>query len=499
MIAYYRTLSKQDRLFFWLSIFIILIGITLRLAYWLHNRDLIIDESNIARNLFERDYSKLSTRLDYEQYAPVLFLWIEKTFTMLFGFSERALRAYPLLCSIGALFVFMMVLKEYMSVRVIWFPLLYMATAHFFARYATEVKQYSPDVLISLCLIWLALKSDILSKRPLRFFLTWLLAGSIAIWASMPSIFMLAGVGIYYLVVCINAKKIMKILPFAAAGILAMAQFAGYYFAVLKQDAHSDYLQNFHKPYFLIFSGSFEHWKHNYYVLSDVIKTATGIWKFGIVLNYSLLAIGIIAIIRKHGARSLLVLVPLALTIAAAFLKEFSLIPRVVLFMMPLFILLIGSGLDAIFSFRIKLMNAAMAVACLYAVYLHHDLRRVTVPFYSEQITWGMQLMKDNKIEHKKLHVSHGSYPAYLYYTTIHPDKQRWSALFDAIHENWDANWWTVSMNEDGRFGAIFSTVPDWEAHKYLEDMQHDSKLLKRLEDPEAKIYAYVMERYPKN
>src|SRR5687768_15667169 len=100
MSQYYKTLNKQDRLFFWFAMAIILLGITLRLAYWVHNRDLIIDESNIARNLFERDYGRLTTRLDYEQYAPVFFLWMEKTFTLLFGFSEQALRACPLLCGI---------------------------------------------------------------------------------------------------------------------------------------------------------------------------------------------------------------------------------------------------------------------------------------------------------------------------------------------------------------------------------------------------------------
>ena len=105
--------------------------------------------------------------------------------------------------------------------------------------------------------------------------------------------------------------------------------------------------------------------------------------------------------------------------------------------------------------------------------------------------------MKENNITHKKLHVSHGSYPAYLYYTTIHPGKQKWEPLFDATRENWDANWWAISMSENGRFGAIFSTISEGEAHKFLDDMQHDSWPVKKIENVEAKIYAYVMERYP--
>jgi 4-amino-4-deoxy-L-arabinose transferase-like glycosyltransferase len=499
MITYYRTLGRTDRIFFWLSLAIILLGIALRLAYWFHNRDLIIDEANIARNLSERGYSGLAQRLSYEQYAPVLFLWIQDTFTIFFGFSEQALRAYPLLCGIGALFVFMMVLKEFISIRAVWFPLLYLATAHFFARYSTEVKQYMPDVLITLLLIWLALKTDILSAKAGRVFLRWLLAGSIAVWASMASVFILSGIGFYYLLVSARAKQVSRFLPFLAAATICAMQFGAYYLAVLKQDAHSDYLQNFHKPYFLIFSGQLEHWKHNYYVITDVIKNATGIWKFGIVLNLSLMVIGTLQLLRRQPVKSMLVLGPLALTIIAAFMKEFSLIPRVVLFTMPLYILLIGAGLDAMFSLRVKVLSLVAAVACLYAVYIHHDLRRLSDPFYSEQITWGMELMQKSRVMHKKLHVSHGSYPAYLYYTTIHPGRQRWASLFDAKWENWDANWWAISMLEEGKWGALFSTVPDWEAHKYLEDMQHDSELLERMENPDYKVFAYVLRRYPKN
>ena len=496
MLGYYKTIDKSERWLFWFAIAIILLGIVLRLMYWTDNRDLIIDEANIARNLFERDFGQLTTRLNYEQYAPVLFLWIEKLFTTLFGFSEQSLRGYPLLCGIGALFVFMLVLREYMSLKSLWYPLLYLAVSHVYARYSTETKQYMPDILIVLSLTLFALKTDILTHKKSTFFFKWLIVGSIATWASMPCIFALVGVGAYYLVVCIQNRKPLQLLPFAAAALVCAMQFGLYYFTVLQQDAHSEYLQGFHQKFFLVgIPVNAEEWRHNYYVITDLIKTASGWWKPAIVVNFSLLLIGLVVLVRKSTAKTVLIIVPVLVTFVAAAMHEFSLIPRVVLFTTPVFLLLIGVGLDAVIRLNFKVLNVAVVCLCFYAVYLHHDLKRLTIPFYSEQITWAMQMMKDNGIKKDDLVISHGSEPAFLYYTTIHPDQQRWISLKGAPKTSWDANWSEISEKERGRFGVIFSTIATDEAHAVLGFMEQHSRLLKKIEEPEAKTYAYILER----
>ncbi|MFI5196411.1 MAG: hypothetical protein ACHQD8_04915, partial [Chitinophagales bacterium] len=128
-----------------LKIFIAIIllwGIAIRIIFFLQNRDLIIDEANIARNLYERGFAQLALPLSYEQYAPPVFLWIEKLLVLLFGYSEYALRLYPLLAGIASLFLFTLVIREIASLRSAWFPLFLMVVSYTFIRYSSEVKQY---------------------------------------------------------------------------------------------------------------------------------------------------------------------------------------------------------------------------------------------------------------------------------------------------------------------------------------------------------------------
>ena len=179
----------NDRLLYGLIGLIILTGIALRLVYYFQNNNLIIDEVNIARNLVERDFAGLLSPLRYEQYAPPVFLWIEKAFSLVLGFSEKALRLFPLITGLAAIFVFYEILKRLLLIKSLWYPLALLALGTIYVKHSVEVKQYMPDVLISLLLILLALKTDLSGTSQRRFLLVWIPAGSLAVWSSMPSVF----------------------------------------------------------------------------------------------------------------------------------------------------------------------------------------------------------------------------------------------------------------------------------------------------------------------
>ncbi|MBL7717972.1 MAG: hypothetical protein JNL72_03980 [Flavipsychrobacter sp.] len=495
MTDYYKGLDRKERLWYGLALLIVLAGAALRIIVWVQSRDFIIDESNIARNLYEKDFSQLAGRLSYEQYAPVLFMWIEKCFALLWGFSESALTAYPLVTGIAALGVFFLVLKEFVSVKAAWYPLAFFAFAHFFVRYSTELKQYMPDALITLSLILLALRTDILGKNRSRFILIWLVAGSLAVWSSMPSVFILTGVGAYYLWVCVQSGKWQRILLFVLPASVALAQFLGYYMAVLRSDAHSDYLQNFHADYFLVATpGNFKEWKHNWYLCSELVKLSVGYTLRSLVFNFPLLAWGALHLLRKMTAKGMLVLVPLFLTMFAAAINEFSLIPRVALFTMPLFLVLIGVGLERLLSVN-KWVSAAGLLVGGVCVATFTGFSMLWKPFVNEQITWALQLMKDNNVPKEQLHLSNGSYPAYYYYTIIHPDNQRWESLKGAVKEPWDADWRAISVAAQGKFGVVLTTIPETEGSKIRGELKEAAREVAAIHNPEAKCYAYVMEK----
>jgi hypothetical protein len=90
---------SQARVDRWLWEFTTL-GIVLRLLVYLLRLPIWTDETKLATSLLDRGYRGLAEPLVYGQIAPVPFMWIQKTATVAFGFSEYSLRLLPLLAGI---------------------------------------------------------------------------------------------------------------------------------------------------------------------------------------------------------------------------------------------------------------------------------------------------------------------------------------------------------------------------------------------------------------
>lgn len=453
--------SKYERLLKILAGIIILTGIVVRVAVYLQNRDLFIDEANLARNVFERGFAQLATPLSYEQYAPPIFMWMLKICTGIFGFGELAFRIYPLLAGIGALFVMYALLKEFASHKSLWYPLALMAVAYMMIRYSSELKQYMPDVFITLSLIWLALKVDILKTSPSKFILIWLVAGSVGIWGAMPSVFILAGIGAYYGIICIQLKEYKKFIPFIVVGILWVAQFAYYYFTQLKPQADSDYLQNFHMPYFLFATpGNKEEWQHNWDIIRNLVQETGGFTALALYFHILMMLIALVTGLRRNLARTLLLFVPLMLVLVAAAANKYTLIPRVALFTMPLMLILIGCGMEQLMKLNKTWIYVPVIVICAICIKNHNMLRLIWQTYETEQTTDAMKFVQEKNIHSgTQVYLHNGARPAYIYYTEIHPAKQKWDDIKGGHLLWWDVNYDTLSANINQRCAFIFTSI----------------------------------------
>src|SRR5215813_4756091 len=117
------------------------LGILLRLIQFLHHRSLWFDEALLALNLLNRSYSSLIRPLDYDQGAPVGFLFLERFVGMHLGFGESALRLIPFLVSIGALYLFYKFAQCTLSPSALWISIGLIAVCPHLIYYASEVKQ----------------------------------------------------------------------------------------------------------------------------------------------------------------------------------------------------------------------------------------------------------------------------------------------------------------------------------------------------------------------
>lgn len=481
-----------------LALVLLIAGAGLRLYVYFQNRNLIIDEANVARNISERGFIALLQPLDYHQYAPPVFLWITKLSSMLFGMGEMALRLYPFLCGIASLVLFYIVTKRLLPLHTIWYPLSLMVFGAIFIRYSSELKQYMPDIFMALLLFWLAMKTDITKLSPGRFVIYWMLAGSVAIWWSMPSVFILAGVGMYYAWMVIAGQKYRKLLHLTAVGIVWLAQFAAYYFLLLEEQANSDYLQNFHKYDFLFATPSKpEEWQHNWYVFSALMRQFEGLYPYVHDINTAFLILGVIMLFKKARAFFFLLVVPVLALCFAACIDQYSLMPRVSLFIIPVIILIIGYGFAQIYYLKATWMKAIVLVAGLYAAGCNIAFM-IERPFKYEELTEGMQYLQDKKIPAAAISVYHSSVPAFIYYTTIHPQKDKWTAIKDADQLQWYINYdslgWQMRHVWSTRqpLGFLYTNFTEAEFNKRNGGIANHMELLDSLDKPYIKSYIYI-------
>ena len=201
-------------------------GVLLRIARYALDHPLWGDEAFLASNILARDFRGLMRPLDYVQVCPLLFLWIEKAMTRLFGFSEWSLRAVPTLASIAGLVLFRQVASRLLRGPALVIAVGVLAVGYYPVRHGGEIKPYATDFLAAIALIapaveWL--------RRPDRSAWLWGLAavGPVAVALSHPAIFVAGGVGLVLLGPVARTKRPGAILALAAYGLATLLVFGG--------------------------------------------------------------------------------------------------------------------------------------------------------------------------------------------------------------------------------------------------------------------------------
>ena len=91
---------------------IIFIGILLPTVQFIFNRSLWTDEASLALNILNAGYLELLIPLESGQVAPIIFLFLEKFFSILIPNSDYGLKIVPLLSYFASLFFFYKILKQ---------------------------------------------------------------------------------------------------------------------------------------------------------------------------------------------------------------------------------------------------------------------------------------------------------------------------------------------------------------------------------------------------
>jgi hypothetical protein len=363
--------GADGRLFRWLALGLVLVGVAGRLLRYFLRFPIWGDESFVAVNFLTRDYAGLTRQLEYGQVAPVLFLWSELAAFRLLGSSELALRLLPLLAGLASLALFWRLAWRSLRPPAAALAVGFLAVARWPVSMSTFVKPYSFDLFFSLALLVPAVEW-LRAPGRLRWLLLLAAVAPLALLGSYPAAFVAGAVGLVLLPVAWRAGWAAR-LAFGLFGALAAAGLAGGYLVGKSQlGPPTGWVDNYLRSY----------WAHGFPpagawpLLKWLAATHTGrmvAYPFGdgnggSVLTFLLCVVGGVWQWRHGGDRRLLALwlTPFGLGIVAAFLGKYpyGACCRLSQHVAPAVCLLAGAGLAALLE-RARAGRAAAAPLCV--------------------------------------------------------------------------------------------------------------------------------------
>jgi hypothetical protein len=360
------------------------IGFSIALYQYLFNRSIWLDEAKLALNILDRDYLELAQPLDSGQIAPILFLWIEKLNIQLFGANELALRLLPLLAFLISILLVIKVTTLLTSNKMItWYATALVCLSPRLIYYATEVKQYSIDVMILLLLYYVFFKPYKTKKAK---HITLIIVGIVSLFISNIAVLILFVLGCYTLV--FEKKKIKDlVLP----GLFWVIAFIAYYALFIYKHPSTELMTTYwgfafmpSNPFSVVF------WSWGWQTFKTIF-----VYLLGFVTLYYIYVIMLglylfsVVVMLKKGAYKLcfLVVFPIVLHLVLSALKLYPFAPRLVLYQVPLYLITIGYGLNSILDYGKQKYNYnVVLISTLSPIVISAGLLWKRLPLKREEV-----------------------------------------------------------------------------------------------------------------
>lgn len=420
--------------------FVIGAGIFLRIFHFLDNRSLWRDEIYLATSLIEMDlFSLIFSPLEYEQKAPVGFLFLSKLAIFLLGKGELGLRLVPLLSGIFSLFVFLPVAQYFLKPLGVVVAMVILSFGAPIVFHSVEAKQYSTELLATIVVFYLFIKFR--NKKELKSLLIWGLSGAIILCFSLSSVFVLAGlatgVSLHNMIEKDWKKFFNNLIPFA----IWLAGFVAYYMFFLNRYSDSGWLVHWFRlrgAFMPLVPSSFDDIKWFLHAVYDLQRYPLGLmWVefshpdkiINVLVRMPLLPIifflaGMVAFYRKHRRHFLILVFPVILTLLASGLEKYPFYERLINFLAPVFILFLAAGCVYITGLLAKFGNLRFVLpALLLAVPVISSARQVVNPslfgdYKRSQQRSAFVYINENFAPGDEVYINWNSLHAYRFYKT---------------------------------------------------------------------------------
>lgn len=314
------------------------IGFYLRTKVYLTNLSFWHDECALAWNILNKNYLELFQPLRFLQAAPLFFLLFTKVGTEIFGYNELVFRFIPYVSGILSIIAFYFLSKSVLTHKysVLFSNLVFALCVPLF-YYSGEFKPYSSDVLFCIFSILIFLN---LNKKNLL----WLSAVmGIFIWFSFPEAFIIFTM---VLIVLLNKayslkEKLLFLFSQVINGILFYIIFFKNMFNTQK-------------------SGMIDYWS-NYFINAhnfiDIMQQAFNFMFLESKILIILSILGLLLFLKSNHKFGKFVSVLLIVLFLVSMFKMYPFAGRLILFLIPIFILLISKSIDNKNAFTIVFLS----------------------------------------------------------------------------------------------------------------------------------------------
>jgi hypothetical protein len=397
---------------------IIVFGVALRAALYLFKTALYVDEGALALNIINRSFAGLLQPLDSEQAAPVGFLFLEKLAFLTFGDGEYALRLFPFLFSIAALFLFYAAARRCLQAWGATIALAFFAVSSYVIYFAAQIKQYSSDIAVTLLILIIGFDSETkeLTGRRAAVFAT---VGAIVVWLSHPSVFILAGVGATLAFSALLKKDWPRVGKLALVIAIWLMSFAAFYLVSVRTLSGNETLEKSWAK-----KGTFMPLPpHSLDDLKWIPTALVKMFSNPLGLPFPLVAalvflIGGIALFLKNKQQLFMLIAPIALTMLASGVHKYPFGRRLLLFLLPAVLLVVAAGAQYISDKKrpYSIFIGLALVALLLIQPVGGATNNMLHPHSREDIRPIMAYVRDHQQPGDVIYVYHHQRESFQYY-----------------------------------------------------------------------------------
>ena len=373
------------------------VGIILRSIEYISGRSLWYDEAVAATKLtyvplyqlIQPEGSSYTTMLGY----PIGFLAIQKFFIGLFGSGEWALRLFPFMCGLLSLFVFERIARKIFPGKWFLLPLFIFAISRDLIYYTSELKPYSSDVLCVLILIWIFLYIKDKAALSMKAFMGVTVVSVMSLYIAYPSLFVMVAVGSVMMLDCVRKKQMIMLRQMSCIAVVCCVSFVTYYVLSLRHFSGDERI-------FQFWHTSFLPWQEGpIHVVQWLVVVFRRIFQKFLQMPPGLAGVlflvGVCSL--KCSTRKILIL-PIVAALILSALQKYPFDGRLILYLFPLMILVIGYGIYAVATSS-QLIHHKKITTIVLSVLLFFPMlfttKQMLEPFGPEDIQPVLSYMKE--------------------------------------------------------------------------------------------------------